>query len=969
MNSTRKVTKLFRRRDGSTYWRSVPEDVVRNSSGAVAVLTKGQPFQQESKEAEATGCSKLYDPCTKEKLPDFFALEKRVNEIRIQLSKGQFDINSSSSLLTFMEKVFLKPDIYLPQMILSLYDPMAYISGKEIFHMICLLFCFFGGIPALDATYSGQYVFKRGSELLEPKEAFAAIRCGEPLEEFLSSISFQKVRERVVQTTDPYCTVGCDTPDSESIQEYAVFVVPKISDIHYDNRFVESIKKRVEGNSRIKPIVFFDSDKASFEQNYVGEYEEVRKLVGDAIYSFDSDLYPFLQGIRANIFRFAKTQSIPIVESFVEQYLTKGMLPRLQLQLHQDIIVNGVMNKIEEKGDNKYAIGVLARGGKTFIAGGIMREYLQRTGTPHLNIFWITAAPNETRLQVQSELLGAFQDFQDYEFIEAKTVLQLQRTKSHAVFFCSSQLLLEATRKKSEQPGRRNYLTDLLSGKDEIGLVFFDEAHKTAKGYETYTQLMNLFTVYPTVPFLFLTATYYSILPVFDIKNENTFLWTYTDVLNMRMLDSAVGNDMAVQALKDQFGDDLVSSVLSRRLENGDTNESLSKSYKEFPDIYFLSADFNVDFITSMGILDMYDEKKGFRFSTIFELAKGTFDLQTVLAQDKRVREDAASLFMNKKAIRELLNIFTPTDDVYEGFEATPLPKDQKLLMRIDTISRERKSRLNLEKNPSLLMFLPSGGAGTSIFFTVCAWASLLMTHPWWRDHYEVACIVEKGDIPKPTAPSANTPASGLPTVHFFEKNLKENLLQLERTLQCTKNKGLIVLAGEKLSMGISLPCVDVVCLFNDKKAADDTIQKLYRALTPSTGKTTAFIVDLNPARSLSALYTYAHLSMGDEATPYDILNTLYKSYAWDTDVYKLYKDRPDLLDLTLQGRLRSLYTGATVNATRRANVAKQYQKLKSAFGSRIATTVRQKRVKRKTETNEENANNNANTNANTNEA
>jgi hypothetical protein len=125
-------------------------------------------------------------------------------------------------------------------------------------------------------------------------------------------------------------------------------------------------------------------------------------------------------------------------------------------------------------------------------------------------------------------------------------------------------------------------------------------------------------------------------------------------------------------------------------------------------------------------------------------------------------------------------------------------------------------------------MFLPSGGVGTNIFFTACAWASLLMSHPWWRDHYEVACIVEKGDIPKPTVPSENTPASGLPTVHFFEKNIKENILQLERTLQCTKKKGLIVLAGEKLSMGISLPCIDAVCLLTDKKAADDTIQKIY---------------------------------------------------------------------------------------------------------------------------------------------
>jgi hypothetical protein len=175
----------------------------------------------------------------------------------------------------------------------------------------------------------------------------------------------------------------------------------------------------------------------------------------------------------------------------------------------------------------------------------------------------------------------------------------------------------------------------------------------------------------------------------------------------------------------------------------------------------------------------------------------------------------------------------------------------------------------------------------------------------------------------------------------------------LERTLQCTKGKGLIVLAGEKLSMGISLPCIDVVCLFTDKKSADDTIQKLYRALTPSTGKTTAFIVDMKPGRSLSAIYTYAKLSFGKEAEPYDILTSIYKTYAWDTDIYKLSANTPDLLDLTVPSRLRSLYTRVGVNETRKKNVARQLQTLQSRFGSRMVTRVTKKTTKEGNSNNE----------------
>jgi hypothetical protein len=121
--------------------------------------------------------------------------------------------------------------------------------------------------------------------------------------------------------------------------------------------------------------------------------------------------------------------------------------------------------------------------------------------------------------------------------------------------------------------------------------------------------------------------------------------------------------------------------------------------------------------------------------------------------------------------------------------------------------------------------------------------------------------------------------------------------------------------------MGISLPCTDVVFLFNEKKSPDDIIQKMYRALTPSPGKKSAYVVDLNPVRTLGALYGYTRASHEGSNTKSEILDIIYDTYVWDSDVfeYSLTKGA-STKPLSFQQRLQELFEKAETDDTYKIN-------------------------------------------------
>lgn len=99
-------------------------------------------------------------------------------------------------------------------------------------------------------------------------------------------------------------------------------------------------------------------------------------------------------------------------------------------------------------------------------------------------------------------------------------------------------------------------------------------------------------------------------------------------------------------------------------------------------------------------------------------------------------------------------------------------------------------------------------------------------------------------------------------------KDIKEEIKNWELKAKEEGKYGLILLAGNQLTLGITLPFVDVVFLFNDIVSSDKIIQMMYRCMTESINnsdndkinngiKKMGFVVDLNISRVLNTCLDY----------------------------------------------------------------------------------------------------------------
>ena len=102
----------------------------------------------------------------------------------------------------------------------------------------------------------------------------------------------------------------------------------------------------------------------------------------------------------------------------------------------------------------------------------------------------------------------------------------------------------------------------------------------------------------------------------------------------------------------------------------------------------------------------------------------------------------------------------------------------------------------------------------------------------------------------------------------FKLKDIKEEIKNKELKAKEEGKSGLILLAGNQLTLGITLPFVDVVFLFNDVLSSDKILQMMYRCMTETINssdnalinngvKKFGFVVDLNISRVLNTMLDY----------------------------------------------------------------------------------------------------------------
>ena len=874
-------------------------------------------------------CITLYDICTGKELDkvdpisgiknyDIKQLERRIREIkrlRNDTPVGLYNLNNKTTNFDFLMNVFCDKNIILDDMVSFKLQEGGQV-GSDIYEVLCRLFVIFGGIEninVLNGAYKIMLKIENSSSIFDDlKTALQNMECKATSKMGVSDITLIKTKsiKKDINPDSPYCEIECDMTEPDEIKTYLISVKwyqKEKSAEHYDlEKLYIAGDKLVSEEKMPYGLIVFLKSKLEYKKAHARAYRQYTNDLANTFFGWNEDVKPFLEDIRKTLFQNADILKTTPQELMLSQYFTSSAKPILSLQLHQDLIVNGINDLLHNNpyNDNRYVIGVLPRGGKTFIAGGIIREYINRNHfniSTKINILWITAAPNETRSQVGAELILKFQDFDSFNFVDVKNLTDFsgKQPKQNTVWFCSIQLL---TTTKAGRAKERAFLNKLLEGTDntdKINMIFFDEAHAGGAGFENKKIIDTLIETYSNnIPFIFLTATYLGIVFSYKIIKPNLFVWDYIDVLKTRAISTESERDSSIYNLKLRFGDDLVTKIINKRLSNTDSYEAMAKPYLDFPELYFISCDFNDEAKERFAKQDLYNSNKGFSLGAIFGL-KPDYSSFKIKTADGKIRKDAYKIFANLENPRNLISLLTPSDPTQTfNFEAPggePFKVDseyeQTLIKRIDRLSYQTGSRFRIDEYPTLLMFLPTHGEGTSIYKLLPAFASLLMSHSWWNKRYEVACIISDNDKKlSDEALSIVIAEEAIPAdnIRIIDKNLKSEIIKYERELHCEKNKGLIILAGERLSMGISLPCTDCVFLLNETKSPDAIIQKMYRALTPSINKKSSFIVDLNPLRSLSAVYGYTRAAYESAVTKSKILDIIYDVYSWDEDVINL---------------------------------------------------------------------------------
>ena len=266
-----------------------------------------------------------------------------------------------------------------------------------------------------------------------------------------------------------------------------------------------------------------------------------------------------------------------------------------------------------------------------------------------------------------------------------------------------------------------------------------------------------------------------------------------------------------IQGLLEKHGDDVLMFLTE------ENKEQLLEIYDKMPDLHILT--------------NMMDRK---RFEVIKERIKDTsygFSNGTLLSGN----------FPNE--VDMMLRYITGSNK-----EQDYPKKDLSIFGRIKRISIEKNSRTQLNNGDftSQLWFLPFG-----INMTINKVSEHL------KDRMEKNSILKNYEIKIVNSKK-----------EYKLKEIKEEIQNWELKAKEEGKDGLILLAGNQLTLGITLPFVDVVFLFNDIVSSDKIIQMMYRCMTESinnsdndkinTGvKKMGFVVDLNISRVLNTCLDY----------------------------------------------------------------------------------------------------------------
>lgn len=312
---------------------------------------------------------------------------------------------------------------------------------------------------------------------------------------------------------------------------------------------------------------------------------------------------------------------------------------------------------------------------------------------------------------------------------------------------------------------------------------------------------------------LYLTATYAKPLNEWNIPEDCQLYWDIEDEQMCKKRD--------IDGLVEKHGEDVLLFIKT------DNQERLLSVYDKMPDLHIIT--------------NMMDRK---RYEMIKERIQDTsygFSNGTLLSTTKD-----GNNFNYIEEVDNMLKYISGKGKVDEVED--PIRDKKSIFERIKYISNSKNSRTKLNNGDftSQLWFLPFGKDMLIDKVSKCLKDRMIKNRVLCQ--YEILIVNSKKD--------------------FKLKDIKEEIKNKELKAKEECKSGLILLAGNQLTLGITLPFVDVVFLFNDVLSSDKILQMMYRCMTETINssdnalinngvKKFGFVVDLNISRVLNTMLDY----------------------------------------------------------------------------------------------------------------
>ena len=359
----------------------------------------------------------------------------------------------------------------------------------------------------------------------------------------------------------------------------------------------------------------------------------------------------------------------------------------------------------------------------------------------------------------------------------------------------------------------------------KLDIIGFDENHFSGTTDLSKT-ILDSYSSKNTIK-VYLTATYNKPLREWNIPEECRMYW---DIEDEQICKSILVDEMNVDKLKEKHGDTSITTIIKYFTNNGLSLTDMFKPYENMPDLYLITTMFDsqrYDIIKDK----IMGSKYGFCFDVLFALNKQKTKFQ----------------FENEvKTILRFISGSNKEVDFKNG--------DKSMFSRILKICSDKETRTPFTQ----IWFLPSDNINE-----ISKCLEQLMKEDNVLRKYNVLCINRKNKD--------------------LAKDIKEDITKQEKIAKAEGNEGLILLAGNMLTLGITLNMCDVVALMNNALSSDKVLQQMYRCMTEGSQKKFGFVVDLNISRVIDTCANYT-IYKNDKSTE-DKIKYLIENHLINIDV------------------------------------------------------------------------------------